>query len=259
MKKVIFLVLLIPQIISAQMKQKESYTVYVNYPDYTIKTDISAKSKRINVQDELTYYWYASNKIMETTGGYDGKILNGPYTSFYVTGNLKEKGTFRNGIKNGEWITWYETGKMKEVNVWRKGVKSSTSKKFDINGDIISETKYKNGKLNGYEITYVNGKVIAKKKYKNGIEVVKKEKILDGDHISEQPRNKAAEKYKMVKEKLKSIFQKNNEPEIKQSLEKNKKNTKPVKPQKATKENRESLFKKKNASEKMQKIQNKAK
>lgn len=248
-----------PQIISAQMKQKESYTVYVNYPDYTIKTDISSKVKRINVREELTYYWYASNKIMETTGGYDGKILNGSYTSFYVTGNLKEKGTFRNGIKNGEWITWYETGKMKEINAWRRGIKSSTSKSFDINGDLISDAKYKNGKLNGYQTTYISGKVITKRKYKNGVEVIKKEEKLDKGLTSEKPSNKVSEKYKIAKEKLKSFFQKNKGQEKKQPVKKNKKNTTTVKSKKETKENRQSLFKKKDASEKMQKTQEKTK
>lgn len=240
------------------MKQKESYTVYVNYPDYTIKTDISSKGKRINVREELTYYWYASNKIMETTGGYDGKILNGPYTSFYVTGNLKEKGTFRNGIKNGEWITWYETGKMKEINVWRRGVKSNTSKSFGINGDIISETKYKNGKLNGYQTTYGSGKIIAKKKYKNGIEVIKKEESLDKEIISKEPRKSAAERYKVFKEKIKSVFKKHHDEENKQSLKKVKKNTSTDTPKKINKET-PSVFKKKVASEKMQKTQDKAK
>ncbi len=240
------------------MKQKESYTVYVNYPDYTIKTDISSKGKRINVQEELTYYWYASNKIMETTGGYDGKILNGPYTSFYVTGNLKEKGTFRNGIKNGEWITWYETGKMKEINVWRRGIKSSTSKSFDISGDLISETKYRNGKLNGYQTTYGSGKIITKKKYKKGIEVIKKEESLDKEIISKEPRKSAADRYKVFKEKIKSVFKKQNGDENKQSLKKVKENTSAGTPKKVNKET-PSLFKKKDASENMQKTKGKAK
>lgn len=258
MKKIIFFVLLFPQIISAQMKQKESYTVYVNYPDYTIKTDISSKGKRISVQEELTYYWYASNKIMETTGGYDGKILNGPYTSFYVTGNLKEKGTFRNGIKNGEWITWYETGKMKEINFWRRGIKSSTSKSFDINGDLISEAKYKNGKLDGYQTTYRSGKIITKKKYKKGIEVIKKEESLDKEKISTEPRKSAADRYKVFKEKRKSAFKKQNDDQSEQSLKKVKKSTSADTPKKVNRET-PSVFKKNVASEKIKKSQEKAK
>ncbi len=240
------------------MKQKENYTVYVNYPDYTIKTDISSKVKRINIHEELTYYWYASNKIMETTGGYDGKILNGSYTSFYVSGNLREKGKFRNGIKNGEWIAWYETGKMKEINAWRRGIKSSTSKSFDINGDLISEAKYKKGKLNGSQTTYGNGKVITKKKYKNGIEVIKKEKNLDKALVSIGPRTNMAERYKVFKEKIVSVFKKHNDEGNKQSLKKVKKNTSADTPKKVKKET-PSVFKKKVASEEIKKSKEKAK
>ncbi len=240
------------------MKQKDSYTVYVNYPDYTIKADLSAKVKRIYVREGVTYYWYASNKIMETTGGYDGKILNGSYTSFYVTGNLREKGTFKNGIKNGEWITWYETGKMKEVNAWRRGIKSSTSKSFDINGDLILETKYRNGKLNGYQTTYGNGKAITKKKYKNGIEVVKKDENRDKEKVAKEPRKNAAERYKAFKEKIRSIFKKHDDEENKQPLKKVKKNSSTDTPKKVNKET-PSVFKKKVASEKNQKSQAKTK
>lgn len=260
MKKIIFLTLLIPQIISAQMKQKECYTVYVNYPDYTAKTDIFSKDKKIKVNEKLTYYWYSSNKIMETTGGYDGRILNGPFTSFYLNSNLKEKGLFKNGVKNGEWITWYENGKIKEINTWRKGVRSGASKNFDVNGALLSEGAYKNGKLNGYQATYTSGKIREKRKYKNGIEITKKQKNSPKEQvISENPRSKISVKYELVKVKLKSVFKKKDTKEKKQTGENNKKNTPTVKPEKKIKEKIQLLFKKKDTSKKIQKTQNKAK
>src|SRR6202012_31644 len=133
--------------------------------------------------DDLTYYWYASNKIMQTNGGYAGKVLNGKYTSFYLTGNLKEKGIFKNGVKNGKWVAWYDDGKIKEISVWQKGLKKGYSKEFDTEGELISKVKYKNGKQNGYQIIYSDGKVSDKKKFRNGVEIVKKQ---DGDSKPKQ-------------------------------------------------------------------------
>lgn len=253
MKKIIFFIFLIPQFTSAQIKQKESYTVYVNYPDYTIKTDIYAKSKKINVKEKVTYYWYSSNKIMETTGGYDGKILNGAYTSFYNSGNLKEKGMFKNGTKNGEWINWYENGKLKEINSWKSGVKSNSSRSFNLNGELISESRYKKGKLNGYQITYMDGKTDSKKKYKNGTEVIKKQKKSTKETSSEKSGNKVSKKYKIVKEWLESVFHRKADRKKRPAKEKIKKHTITDRPKNTTEGKAQSLLKKKDTSEKLQK------
>lgn len=238
------------------MKQKESSTIYLNYPDYTIKTDILSEKKKICTNENLTYYWYASNKVMETKGGYDGKILNGSYTSFYLSSNLKEKGSFKNGLKNGEWITWYENGKISEVITWRKGVKVGRYMNSDNNGNLLTEAYYKSDKLNGYQTNYKNGKITEKKKYKNGIEIIKKQKeATTTDAISEKPKNK----FKITTEKVKSIFKKKEKTEKKQGDNKPKKNEPNFKPKITFKEKFKSLLKKKNASEKTEKHQNKGK
>jgi len=101
MKNLFYLLLVLTNTMFAQYKPKETYTVYINYPDYSIRANVSNTDKKVEAKETLTYSWYASNKMLQTKGGYEGKILDGPYISFYLSGNLKEKGTFKMGLKNG--------------------------------------------------------------------------------------------------------------------------------------------------------------
>src|SRR3954463_14354625 len=86
--------------VCAQDRQKGSYTVYLNNATGSIKAEVVFENKKVKAKEELTYSWYASNKIFETRGGYDGRMLDGPYTSYYLSDNLKEKGVFKNGVKD---------------------------------------------------------------------------------------------------------------------------------------------------------------
>lgn len=224
MKRFVLLILLLPISIFAQQKQKPTFPVYINYPDYTVKADVFFEAKKISVKENLTYYWYSSNKIIETKGGYDGKILNGSYTSFYLSKNLKEKGSFKDGLKTSTWTSWNIDGKINEITTWNKGVKNGVYKKYNEFGELIKEYGFKNGELDGYKIDYEKGKVISKKKYQKGIEILPKEK--------KQKKSSATDK----KEK-KSIFKKKEPQDYKVDAN--------AKPKKTVKERWNSLFKKK--------------
>jgi hypothetical protein len=176
-KNIFWLLLILANTAFAQIKQKDNYVVYINYPDYTIKTTVSNSTKKINVKESLTYYWYSSNKIIQTKGDYDGKLVDGPYTSFYLSSSLKEKGNFKKGLKDGKWISWYENGKINEIINWSKGRKCGEYKKFDSNELLSITAYYKNDKLNGIQTIYNNGEIDKKIKYKYGKEIVKRQKI----------------------------------------------------------------------------------
>jgi hypothetical protein len=220
----------------AQLKQKDSYVVYINYPDYTVKTTVSNSTKRLDVKESLTYYWYASNKIIQTKGDYDGKIIDGPYTSFYLSNNLKEKGNFKNGLKDGKWISWYENGKINEIMNWKKGAKSGEYKKFDSDEFLRVSAHYKNDQLNGKKTTYSNGKIAEETNYKQGTEVVKRQKKeVKKDSISQgstvQPKIS-------LKERIETRFKrKKKEPAVKNE-------TTPAIQKKTWKEKLNSFFKK---------------
>ncbi len=124
MNKFFFLVLLFLSF-SKGYSQKIDYPlnnmVTINYHDYLVYAHFTREEGTITIDDDKYYYWFAANDIKKTRGGYDGKILHGLYSAFYMNKNLKEKGKFHYGLKKGEWKEWYRNGELKEKSFYKKG------------------------------------------------------------------------------------------------------------------------------------------
>jgi hypothetical protein len=149
-----------------------AFNITVNFDEYTVKTQMLKDPKKIKVDNELSYLWYNSNKIIETKGGYDGKLLHGYYKSFYLNNQLRESGEIKYGIKTGEWRNWYSDGKLKEVSTWKKGRKNGTYELYNDYGHLMAKGAFKNDLLNGKFYTYDDfGNIRDSKKYRNGVEV----------------------------------------------------------------------------------------
>lgn len=202
--KNIFLLLfiLITKISSAQLNSKSTYPVYVNYPNYSVKANVLNLKQNIIVKEGLTYYWYAANKIIDTQGGYDGKILMGTYTSFYLSGNLKERGDFKKGLKDREWTTWFENGKIQQIQSWKRGLMTGQSKTFNDIGECVLLQHYKGGKLHGKVISFLNDTIIDIKKYKHGTEIIKKQKIEKTKKENSEKRKKSVFNFLKSKKKI---------------------------------------------------------
>jgi hypothetical protein len=153
-------------------KEKKSYTLTVNTNNSTIKFEVLSKKETFPAQKSLIYFWYSTNKILSTTGGYDGKLLNGAYAAFYLNNNLKEKGKFYKGLKDGQWISWFENGKIMEIVNWKRGLRHGAFRSFDETGRPVLEAEYSHGKLNGRMATYTNGVVTDSRVYADDKEVV---------------------------------------------------------------------------------------
>jgi hypothetical protein len=91
-------------------------------PDKIIVAEINPVSVERSIKSGLFYYWYSSNGIHVSQGGYSGKLLNGIYNEFYPNKNLKEQGNFKKGLKDGTWKDWNEDGTLIQVCDWRNGV-----------------------------------------------------------------------------------------------------------------------------------------
>jgi len=96
-------------------------------------------------KDTVQYFWFKSQAIHVTQGGSDGKLLDGPFSKFYHSGQLAEKGVFRQGLKQGEWKAWYESGKLKSVYSYRSGMAKGRYFLYNDNGELIESGKIKNG------------------------------------------------------------------------------------------------------------------
>jgi antitoxin component YwqK of YwqJK toxin-antitoxin module len=155
---------------NSQSISKKYTTVNINEKDGYIRIMVSNKDYKIKPNETYTYYWYAYNNVMSTKGGYDGKLLQGVYSEFYATNNLKEKGQFKKGLKYGEWISWFDNGKIREISHWRNSLKNGNRKVFNENGELTLEENYSDDVFNGEVMQYNAGKMVSQKFYKHGAE-----------------------------------------------------------------------------------------
>lgn len=187
-------------------RPKKTFTVNIAKKDTTIKADVLSDNSKIKPDENLTYNWFASNKILETKGGYDGHLLHGSYTSFYGNNNLRQKGKFKKGLKEGKWIAWFINGKINEITHWKHGMKNGKYSMYNGEGKIMVETKFRKDKLNGTMTSYQDEKILSKRKYKNGLEIILKEKLPKVKN-GKQPKEKSSAKTPL-KEKIKKLFKK---------------------------------------------------
>ena len=109
--------------VSAQTYQDYGlYKVRIVEPDKVIQAEIIPVTTGASIKSNRFYYWYSSNKIHFSQGGFSGKLLNGAYSEFYLNKNLKEQGNFKKGLKNGTWKSWSEDGTLSQLSVWKNGV-----------------------------------------------------------------------------------------------------------------------------------------
>jgi len=156
----------------------KQFSITINSEDCTIKTQMLNHQKNIVAHNDRTYLWYSSQKLMETNGGYEGKLIHGYFKSFYLNNQLKEQGNVWYGLKNKKWRYWYRDGRLREIINWKKGKKSGEYLLFNDVGLLMAKGYFKNDKLHGTFYAYGSeNKIIEKKKYKNGIEIVRKKRL----------------------------------------------------------------------------------
>lgn len=170
--------------------KRKSHEITVNSTDAIIKIEVRSKQKKLSPKNNLIYYWYKSNKILATEGGFDGKPLHGKYTSFYFSQNLMEKGLFKNGLKKGEWKTWYENGKTEEIINWKSGIKHGKHVSYNFSGELVAEGNFKKGQLQGIVKSYDRGILLSERKYKKGKEVLPKAKKTKEEKTNKKDKPK---------------------------------------------------------------------
>jgi hypothetical protein len=198
--------------------KKRRFTFHIERLDTSISFEVCAVNPKVVAKESSSYSWYLDDKILQTRGGFSGRLLHGRYTSFYGNKNLRERGTYIKGRKEGKWMKWNSDGKINEVSYWRMGVKQGKYVLYNDMGQRMLSGRFKKDKLNGNVSSYEKDKVISKVKYRNGTEVplkISKGKTKDFD---ERQRTKPS-----FGEKLKSIFKrKEKKDEVKPSKEKKK-------------------------------------
>ena len=179
----ILIILLSYNIINAQrIKPQKRSEVIITFRDSTIKADVRLHSKKIKIDNDKVYYWYAYNSISKNMGGFYGKLLDGSYSVFNKENKLIVTGSFCNGIRTGIWKRWNSKGGLVSIENFKKGRLSGECLYYNEGGDTLTTFRYKKGIIDGISCISTNDTVI-KQKYNNGKIVLRKkrEKNLDID------------------------------------------------------------------------------
>lgn len=143
-----------------------THKVVVNQVDCSIVAYVKPV-KQVSLDTDKRYYWFSTNQINSTQGGFSGKLLNGSYQEFYANKQLKESGYLNKGLKSGVWKSWNERGKLKEDYTWKYGSRSGVYHKYDSIGNVQETGVYKNNKLHGKQKSYT-ATGVKELLYKNG-------------------------------------------------------------------------------------------
>lgn len=155
------------------LKEQTSKVTTVE-PDGSVTAYVLPLRREPVIDPDVTYYWFKAGRIHKTQGGFSGRLLNGHFTSFYLTKNLKEEGDFKKGTKSGLWLSWLENGVLERTAYYRNGLENGRFFTYDDSGIVKQTGRMKRGKLHGNIKTYVTQDSVASVYYKNGAVAVKK-------------------------------------------------------------------------------------
>jgi hypothetical protein len=211
------------------VKIPKTFTHYINEPEQSIKVSVMATKVEITPKEELTYFWFSSNKVLFTKGGFDGYLLHGIFSSFYANKNLKEKGCYKNGLREGKWMAWFENGQIREILNYHNGKKTGRYELYNELGLPMVKARFRNDKLHGRMYTFLNNKIQTKQRFRNGNEIKRTEKKeeeikppkekkrkekIRKEEKEEAPKEKKEENKKVrktFKEKWNNLFKKKKE------------------------------------------------
>ncbi len=75
------------------------------------------------------FAWYADSNL---------QVLDGPFENYFLNGNLKDSGSFRNKKRQGTYKSWYEDGALNSIKQYENGIMVDTGKVFSNNGTLIN-------------------------------------------------------------------------------------------------------------------------
>jgi len=146
------------------------YSHTVHYADRKVVFHLKEGGNgNVNADATKTYAWYSGNQINTTQGGFNGKLLDGEFTEYFLNKNLKSKGEFEEGLKVGLWRNWRENGQLESSVHFLKGVMAGRSQNHDEQGVLREEGKYDNGLKQGYWMRFISKDSITVQRYDKGV------------------------------------------------------------------------------------------
>ncbi len=111
--------------------------------------------------------FYLSGEL-RAEGEYKEGKREGEWVYYHRSGKVEQKGRYANGLAQNQWIWFYQNGAMHREENYRKGREDGSSIEYDSTGAVITQGEYIDGLKEG-EWTYVVGDHTEKGKYKDGL------------------------------------------------------------------------------------------
>ena len=89
--------------------------------------------------------WY-TNKNKKQEGEYVWGLKEGKWTYWHNNGKIKKQGEYQNSLKTGTWISGYDNGQKSDEGNYVEGEKDGKWIEWDLDGEILYKTKWKDGK-----------------------------------------------------------------------------------------------------------------
>lgn len=228
MRYFLFLMLLSFSIVGfSQVKKSKTKTHVVTitmlHNEYSQASIIDITKKKVKPKIQKNYLWYINDEVKTTSGGFDGKLLHGTYTTYYQSNNLKSKGNVCYGLRDDTWTDWYENGRIKQISNWNKGVMCGEFMQYNETGQLLVKANYKKGRLHGKYLTFSSDGSFKTDKYKKGI-IVTKVKSKKEDKVVDTNSTKVKKPWRLFNKKAKEVDSKTVIPDnTKKSKEKSEK------------------------------------
>jgi antitoxin component YwqK of YwqJK toxin-antitoxin module len=114
--------------------------------------------------------FYNNGQLKSSYQYSDQGELNGPYEIYYSSGQMWEKGSYKNGKKDGRLQKWYTNGQEAEDHQMVNGGIDGPYERYYYNGILWKKGTFKIGKAVGlYEKWFNNGQLAYSYHYDNGM------------------------------------------------------------------------------------------
>ena len=151
--------------------------VFFNFPD-EIKAQMNVgdeKEKELikEMEEHGGYHMlgidtYPNGRVMRVVPYNQQGIYDGTFRQYYESGQLAQKGYYKNDLGQGEYIWYYEEGSIKQKAFYKDDKIEGIVTSFYPGGKIAQTVNYINGKREGELIEYYeNGQIKEKRFYVN--------------------------------------------------------------------------------------------
>jgi len=113
--------------------------------EYAKDGTIIEKGEYLDGEKEGPWFYHVGDHTEE--GNYSAGLKDGEWKHYYSNGKLRFEGKYVQGSQDGKHKHYYENGKLKTENFYIMGRKEKHWRSYDLEGNVILTTTYKNDKL----------------------------------------------------------------------------------------------------------------